>query len=542
MAIVLLNQASTELARSFLRDISNENDIYYFYVARTQVWKDEENVENPIDSVSYINESRKNILMIKRIIESDAALMINRHDWTSGTVYDQYDDRYGETVTIGDITSTIIASSGVARLADARFYVMTSEFNVYKCLDNAGGAPSTKQPTGQTLTPIKTEDGYIWKFMFQVGEADRIRFLTPDYIPVRKMSGVGVPFFDVNGIVDDIIVEEPGSGYVVPPSVLIHGDGQGATAHALVDGGQVTDIIIDNAGDGYTFAYVTLVRADGDPGNGATARVVLGGKESSTAQELVEASAVKGTIDRIDMYTPGIDYIDGDVSISIVGDGQDAEAVAKVDLDGRIIGIEVTEPGSGYTFAEIVVQNGIGVGTGATARAIISPYYGHGGNPPRELYADKLCISVNLDNETSDYFYNNDFRQIGIIKNPGIYEDDNSIYMDITGTSLHKLTVPSEQFQYYDYDDIITSNVGGRYVVVQKNEADSTIYLLHEIDNLQIDNVLTNITKGHTNLTINTIVEPEVNTKIGTIIYIDNRLNIVRQQDQVEKIRTILQF
>lgn len=539
MAIVLLNQASTELARSFIRDIANENDIYYFYVARTQVWSDEENVESPVDSVRYINESRKNILMVKRIVESDVALVANRFNWESGVVYDQYDDRIGE--------NGFRSHSGEIELSKSIFYVMTEDFNVYKCLSNNNETPSTFQPTGQSISPFNTEDGYTWKFMFQVTQADRNKFLTPDYIPVRKMSGTGSPLFDVNGFLDGVEVVETGSGYIEPPLVTVLGDGQGAVVYATLDNGQVSEFVVEEPGDGYTFARIVITSASGDPGSGAEGRAILGAKEVGIIQETVENASVEGTIDRIDLVAGGQDYVNGDIIVDIIGDGEGAEAIARADDVGKIYEIEVVNPGSGYTFAEITIRNGtVGVaGADATARAIVSPIWGHGGNPPRELFADKVCISVNLDNETSDYFYNNDFRQIGIIKNPIIYDytaESPELYMDITGTTLHRITVNEEDFDKFNYDDVVATDSQGRFVVVSKDAATFGIGLLHEIDNIELSSKLTIVNTEYTNLTINTLEQPEVDTKHGFITYIDNRLRVVRQEDQVEKIRTILQF
>lgn len=537
MPILLCNQARTELARSFYRDIANENDFFYFYVARTQVWSDEESVETPVDSISYINESRKNILMMRRITSADVVLMANRYDWAAGEVYDHYDNKLGELIDPTNPEGEVYtAASGATSLREAKFYVLTDEYNVYKCLDNANNSPSTEQPTGTDTSTFQTSDGYIWKFLFRVETADRVKFLTPEYIPVRKMSGVGIPLYDVNGRIDDIVITDGGSGYTSSPTVIIHGDGTGAVASAMLSGDSVSSITIDHAGSGYTFAYITFESSSGD---GATADVILGGLDSSTPQQDVESAAIGGTLDRIDIISSGVDYINGDIIVSIEGDGSGAEAIATSNDNGEIISITVTSPGSGYTYANVVISNNVGIGSGATARAIIGPLFGHGGNAQKELYADKLCISVNLDNDTNDYFYNNDFRQLGIIKNPTVYETD-EYYSDLTGTTLHKITV--DDVSKYNPDDIIVTDSNGKYIVIDTNSDTYTVSLLSIIDIITENSVLANITRGHTNLTINTLVEPELDNKTGTILYIDNRTYVIRQSDQVEKIRTILQF
>jgi hypothetical protein len=71
----------------------------------------------------------------------------------------------------------------------------------------------------------------------------------------------------------NITVTNPGAGYVSPPTVTITGDGQGATATAVIAAGQVIAINIISSGAGYTFANITL---SGGGGLGATANATIG--------------------------------------------------------------------------------------------------------------------------------------------------------------------------------------------------------------------------------------------------------------------------
>jgi hypothetical protein len=96
-------------------------------------------------------------------------------------------------------------------------------------------------------------------------------------------------------------------------------------------------------------------------------------------------------------------------------------------------------------------------------------------------------------------------------------------------------------------DDIITTDSGGKFIVVQKVDANNngsleSIYLLPIIPIITSSSILANTTQSLTGLTINSVVEPEIDNKTGEIIYLDNREFIVRQEDQVEKIRAILKF
>lgn len=63
--------------------------------------------------------------------------------------------------------------------------------------------------------------------------------------------------------IDLIEIVNGGINYTVPPSVIITGDGTGATAIARVAGGKVYQIVITNKGSNYTRAFVRLQGGDG---------------------------------------------------------------------------------------------------------------------------------------------------------------------------------------------------------------------------------------------------------------------------------------
>ena len=521
MTILLRTLARNELARGFYRDIANENDFFYLFVGKTTEWPVVGTPETPLDTESYNSQTHRNMMFVKRIQSSDAVMMIRRIDWVAGTVYDHYED--------------------TDNLSSKDFYVLTDDMRVYKCLNNNNNSPSYNKPNStDTTNAFLLPDGYVWKYMFKVEASDQLKFLTPDYIPVRKMAGVGVPLYDINGEIDSITVDDGGSGYDPEniPLVIVNGDGVGATAEAVVDPdtNTITDITVTTQGYGYTFAYVTIV--DNGTGSGAKATVNLGNIPVSLVQETIEAAAVPGTVDRINLIEAGQNYSSGDVLVTVTGDGTGAEAVAYVDEFGRIERVDVTNPGTGYTFAEISFNNILGFGSGATATATISPYYGHGANPVKELFAKTVCISVNLTNDTSDYFYNNDFRQLGIVKNP--LNNSFANFMDDTGTTCYVVTV--DDTTKFSNDDDIWTDGGGRFIVAQIKSESKQVYLLPVIPIITSESKLTNNTTSVTDLTINSLTTPDVINTTGEILYIENRMPINRQADQVEKIRTVINF
>jgi hypothetical protein len=533
VALLLRKLGRVELARSFFRDIVNENDYYYFVVGKTTAWEDEEAPPSPTDSDYYINEFRREAMFLQRVNDGDVCLLARRIDWTSGTVYDSYDHHYSATST---------AYSGAQTLDQANFYVMTDEYKVYKCLDNNYNSQSTFKPTSTSTSAFELSDGYIWKFMFEISAADRTKFLDPTHIPVRKISGN--PTFDVNGEIDTITVTNGGSGYTSEPTVIISGDGTGAVATATFSAGAVTGVTIDSPGEGYSFAFVSFA---GGGGSGAVAEVTLGDDDPSPVlQASVEAAAVMGTIDKIKILNTGVDYSTGDAYVSIEGDGSGAEATLTIsEQTGAIVGITVTNAGSGYSYATVTVENGpVGIGVGASAEAVISPQGGHGSNAIRELFATTVGVNISFsDNSNADLILGNDFRQVGVVKNIYNYAGS-AYYTNLTATSCFVANV-SDKIPY-NIDDVITNADGGKFRVSQiVDNSDGTtfdIYLVADIPIITSSSVLENTTTGVSSLSINSVTNPEVKMSTGEVTYIENRSPITRSSDQVENISLVIDF
>lgn len=72
--------------------------------------------------------------------------------------------------------------------------------------------------------------------------------------------------------ITQITVANPGFGYTGQPVVSIYGDGNGASAHAVIVNGAVQSIILDTQGEGYSIATATVV---GGGGYGAVITPIL---------------------------------------------------------------------------------------------------------------------------------------------------------------------------------------------------------------------------------------------------------------------------
>ena len=116
----------------------------------------------------------------KKITSSDVKRSIVRRNWSNGTVFDMYRHDY---------TSSNTATSGASDLYDSTFYFMTSDFRVYKVLDNNGGSFSGSEPTSESTSPFAS-GGYVLKYMYKVSTSDFAKFGTTDFIPVATDSTV----------------------------------------------------------------------------------------------------------------------------------------------------------------------------------------------------------------------------------------------------------------------------------------------------------------------------------------------------------------
>jgi len=305
MPAIITNKFRIHNSEQFSESFSEASpNVYYLAIGRPQAWGTSTRPDGrteyqgsdvaaptPIDSIQDEFYSFDDFLAAKRVTSSDVSYVIPRRNWTSGTVYDYYRHDYGNFVT-GSTSSVVTANSGATALYDATFYVMTDDYNVYKCLDNNGGVASTVKPTGTSNSILTTSpDGYKWKYMYSLSAAQRQNFLSTDFIAVATNSTVSAAA--VNGGIDIVKIKSAGSGYTTSAgstisAIPIRGDGSGGVASVTLTGGAITAVTVTSAGTGYTFGYIR--NADilagtnaGGAGSGAELDVIIPPKNINTS-------------------------------------------------------------------------------------------------------------------------------------------------------------------------------------------------------------------------------------------------------------------
>jgi len=286
MPAIITNKFRRHNAQQFVESFSESaNTVYYMGLGRPQAYatstRGDSRTENegtdtspltPVDSIKDEFYYFDDLLAAKRITSSDVSFALPRRNWTTGTVYDYYRHDYGNYIT--GTTTTQSANSGATNLFDATFYVLNSNNNVYKCLDNNGGANSTVEPTNTSTSILTTGDGYKWKYMYSLSASQQVNFLSTDFMAVATDSTVSSAATD--GAINIVKIKTAGSGGTdgTHTGVAIRGDGSSGECSVTVSSGAVTGVTVTNVGSGYTYAYIRV------------ADIVAAGATSLTGAEL----------------------------------------------------------------------------------------------------------------------------------------------------------------------------------------------------------------------------------------------------------------
>lgn len=370
------------LCQSLVDDVQFQRSNYYYFLGRIAKWSDSDTTPVDIyDNTGSENSTRSEIISIKKVLPSDVSCVTRRIDWKYGKVFDRYD-------SLIDITQK-------------DFYVLTDTFDVYKCLDNYRGGQSLVKPTGTSLTPFRTNDGYMWKYMYTIPKYKQNKFLTELKMPVQR--AISDRFYNLGGI-DGGIITNAGTGYeVTASSISISGgtSGSGATIDVTVSAGQVSSIEIISGGSGYTHGCkITLIDTSGYGANitpviidGVLVNTIISNQGTGYSSAVVGLVSVGGAVAvpsisretgsliKINIIESGIGYsTPPEISLnSLSGSGKYSEneyAVLKAIVsDGKLVNISIEDPGINYAYQTSPTISIIGDGVGAKLAPVVD-YYG----------------------------------------------------------------------------------------------------------------------------------------------------------------------
>jgi hypothetical protein len=443
--------------------------------------------DSPSDTEFYAWDS---MLAAKNVTSSDVTFSIPRRNWVNGTTYDMYDD---------NISSSNTTTSGASNLYDSTFYFMTSDFRVYKVLDNNGGtAYSGAEPTSTSTGPFAL-GGYVLKYMYQVTTSEAAKYLTSDFIPVSDDSTISAAAVD--GKIESLKITA-GTGYTNGTYyAAVYGDGtsagtsSGAIVRITVSGGTIqsfgltagSDTTIHAGGAGYTFGTVNLAS---------------GFTFSDTG--LSSASAIGGSGGSIEVV---ISPKNGHGNSSIVELGghfvMTATTLTQAEND------DITTANDFRQVGLVVDPTNFGTSTVASA------------STRRQTFVVKAS-SVS-----------------------GTFEIDEKITQATTGAVGKVVEFDSTNsllyFQQERFGDFGTNSTTGDHSVFEGTNvitgATSSATFTPSSDSETIT-----LANNNTITTVSGYVNPELQADSGNIVYLENRKPIQRDSDQTEDIKLIIEF
>ena len=467
----------------------------------------------PLDNQTEKYALYDEMIAAKRITDSFARTVIRRYNWdlVANPKYDMWKPDYSATPggggQIGKQTAT-----GASSIADAKFYVMNSTYEVFKCLyngenpsnttgQNATEEPSTAGANYNSSTGIYTETTgakYIWKYMYTIPTDDVLKFLSSDFMPIvlsNNTSRQAVEALAVAGAADVAVIEDIGTG--LPAGQILYtpilGDGTGGKVKFVTNGsGEITSAEIEARGSGYTYGNVLLINNNvyDDPNMAA----------------------------------------------------------------GDLIGVNPSARGS--------------------IEVIIPPAGGHGSDHETELNGKRVMTNIRLtySEGQGDFPVDNDFRRIGIVADPFNFGTTTFATADtLSGLKAVKITGASADFAIDErisqtvtggtaYGTVVSwtldsgSTTAGVLKYIQTIDADTDSGVVRDFES-NGSNAISggtstasgNVDTSYSSTTLGStfssgLANPEIENNSGNVIYVENRRLITRAPDQIEDIKLVIEF
>ena len=466
----------------------------------------------PLDNQREKRNLYDELIAAKRITDTFARTVIRRYNWdlVANPKYDMWKPDYSATPggggQIGKQTAT-----GQNSIADAKFYVMNSNYEVFKCLyngedpSNTTGQGATEEPTTaggnyNSSTGLYTETTgakYIWKYMYTISTDDVLKFLSSDFLPIVLASNASrqaVAAAAVDGACDVVLIEDAGAGLPTTQTLYtaIQGDGTGGKVKFVTDGsGTITSAEIEARGSGYTYANVLLGNGNLFSNAGLSSAVTTNSGYTGSLEIILPPEGGHGSDHETELNGKR-------VMTNIRLTYSEGSGDFPVDNDFRRIGL-VTDP---YDY-------------GTTTEATASTLNG--------------LFAVKITGTTADYIADELITQTRA--------DGNIAKGTVVSWTLDNGSTTDGILKYYQSPDQHLHD--GQVYPFEANGAVDVTGAASAADG-NVDTTNNGTLEGIT-LT-NGLGTPEIANNSGDIIYIENRRLITRAPDQIEDIKLVIEF
>ena len=464
------------------------------------------------DEFTTIFTSDWQMLFGKQITNNNILPVIDNIQWTSGTVYDRYDNTN-------------------ANLYSLSYYVITPPLvtggthDIYMCLDNANGSPSIDKPVTPSPTSwTSSVDGYTWRYITSVSDADYRKFSTLDYAPVYANNtltlGAGL-----NSGVDVVVVANGGSNYTTYANGIIQSNPSISVVQIESTKSQISNFYSNCGIYIYTTGY-----------NTAQLKTVTSYIVNSSGNWIYLDSAAN-----TNNIIPGVSQYIISPRITFQTDGNTNPVGYSVvnAYSNSIYGVKMIQSGSNISRANVSILPTL-YGSGANLYAITPPPGGYGADPVSELNVQGMSISFNFSNNENNTIPTNvHYNKIGLLKNPYVLAANsaksNLPWTNSTFSQVLQATISPTVT--YNVGDVVvgqTSNATGTVAFANT----TTIYLTGD-KNFSNGEYIASKSGTTTQITINTL--GNIYAKDIEPIYVQNLTDVQRSNSQLESYKLIIQ-
>lgn len=498
------------------------NTRIYFCFGKVDAWPNDAAPIQANSSIDSFNYLWKNMVGAKLLAGNEVRHVVPRFNWTSGNVYAAFDH----------CTCSLQLFDG-----NTQFYVVTSDWNVYKCLaNNAVPVQNTSNLTANTgsgsiVTTLTLND---------VAQNSNV-FFSNNY--TLGVGGANVRVISSIPASNSVVISPGIAGNLSAQTVFVNTYAPPSTV-------MPTQILTNKAveeTDGYIWKFMYNISASErvrfTTDSYMPVKTVV--QNDNSLQWQVQANAVAGSVEAIKLTNVGSGYINtANIIVTITGDGTGANANARINTSTNTISnVVITAKGAGYTFANVTITDA-GTGTNATARVIISPPGGHGSDALHELGGGYLILNPRLSgSENSKFPTTNQYRQVSLIVNPKLRGTTNTA-ANVAYSQFTTVYLQSKIGETFDQDEIVYQGLS------QATASFSGRVLSYANDIVQLTDVTGSLTAtdqlvgANTNSrrVVTSYLQSELQPYSGNMLYIDNILPVARASDQTEDFKVVMKF
>lgn len=500
-------------------NITSNTSHYYAFSAGAEPWPgDTPSVANNEYEEYFINNWQ--MLFGKKLTSNNFATIVKKYVWTSNTVYDRYDNTIDLSNTMFYVIAPPLAIGGA--------------YHVYKCIDNANGAFSIKNPASigtptQSTTFQTTEDGYKWRYLTSVSTEDFDRFSTTYYCPIYPNTTIQASSLIYSGI-ETVVVSNGGSGYETYHNGTIQGI-TNTTALVIESGASVNPgnyvnnsiYVYSSSNNSYQIFGITDYIV-----NGPVKTVILDSPANTVA---ISAGASLYKISPMVVFT----------SDTASGNNPTAYTVVNA-VTNSIASVVVLDKGSSVTWANAAIVSNSTYGSGATVYPIVPPPGGHGRDPAVELEMQGISVSFTFANTESNNISSNvSYNKIGLLKNPyALIANNQSKGSRYSSNTFSQIQIAncSPAHTFANADVIIGANSAARATVVWSNG--SVVHFVGDKYFIDGESI-----KNNNNQIVTTFaIQDRGDIFVEDVypLYIQNINNTVRSNTQSETFRLVIKL